>query len=202
MGPKALQGPHQGAQKSTRTVLVSDNTTFAKLSLFILINSLMDKIYNLRKISTVKATAPPKTRKSRRRKRMLGFDLGAGPSGVVLAFLDFFLPLVAGAGLLAESSSGIGAGSTGSGTGTCMSGVEGDGLGGGGEVGGRSAGEGGGAAGTGGGVPGPANGEVVTFSLGAPELVPTEGAPGTLSFKLGVGGVGGPGWVIGKKSSG
>ena len=65
---------------------------------------------------------------------MLGFDLGAGPSGVVLAFLDFFLPLVAGAGLLAESSSGIGAGSTGSGTGTCMSGVEGDGLGGGGVV--------------------------------------------------------------------
>ena len=210
MGPKALQGPHQGAQKSMSTGLVVDDTTFSKLSLLILINSLMCKNYDLRKISTAKATAPPKTSKSRSKKRILGFDLALGPS-LELAFLDFFLPLVGGEGILSASFAGIGAGSIGSGTGACMAGGAGVGLGGGGAVGERSEGEGGGAAGTalggaigatGGGDPGPANGEVVTLSLGPPGVAPTEGAPGTLSFKLGVGGVGCPGWVIAKKSSG
>ena len=192
------------------TGLVLDDTTFSKLSLLILINSLMYKNYDLRKISTAKATAPPKTSKSRSKKSILGFDLALGPS-LAIAFWDFFLPLVAGVGILSGSFAGIGAGSTGSGTGACMAGGAGVGLGGGGAVGERREGEGGGAAGTGlggvtgatgGGVPGPANGEVVTLSLGPPEVAPTEGAPGTLSFKLGVGGVGCPGWVIEKKSSG
>ena len=40
----------------------------------------------------------------------------------------FFLPLVAGAGILSGSFAGTGAGSTGSGTGACMPGGAGVGL--------------------------------------------------------------------------
>ena len=161
------------------------------------------RCYDLRKISTDKAIAPPKTRKSKTRKRILGFDFDPELSELFV-FLDFFL-LFGGSDVTADSSAGIGAVSVVAETGDCVTRGGGVGLGGvgavgtglGGGVGAAGTGLGGGT-GAGGGDPGPAKGEVVTLSLGPPELAPTTGAPGTLSFRFWAGGVGGKGCVIGE----
>jgi hypothetical protein len=55
----------------------------------------------LRKISTIKAIAPQNIRRSNKRNKILGFDLGAEAVGAV-TFLPFFL-----LGLAAAASSGL-----------------------------------------------------------------------------------------------
>ena len=93
---RALHGPHQGAQKSTKTVLSPEETTLSKLYLFKFTSSLISMpvkvvkvwvsvVQDLRRRRTRRVTAPAKVRKSMTMKPLLGFFLAGAPGGPAAA---------------------------------------------------------------------------------------------------------------------